>query len=206
MLGLHTHQPAGQETTLPTVSNTMTCPGCGESVSMDMNICAYCRRKITFTSVKDVRGMSATDSMKFLRAYKDALATNPNHPAVQMSLGLMQFDRGDYANALSAFDAAVSHGSDDPETYFYRAVSRFRATKPIHIKVTEAKELLELLDIAISMNPLPQYNYVKAYLIRRLIEKKGIAYRETSSDAMAAARAEHLSDADIADMDALLTT
>jgi len=142
--------------------------------------------------------------MKFLRRYKDALDKAPDNPDVQTSLGLMLFDRGQFVQARQAFDRAVANGTDNADVLFYAALARFRAKKPFQFKINEAKEILEVLDSSIMMNPLPQYFYAKAHVIETLIEKKHISYPETSAVVRQEAQDAHLTEADIIDTNQIL--
>ena len=189
---------------MPTVSETMVCYGCGASVSMDDKVCPYCGKKLTFTSIRDVRGSTAQDSIKFLKTFKDALANSPDHPGVQTSLGLVLFDRNQFDQAAQAFDKAINCGADESEVFYYAAVARFRGKKPFQFSINEAKHIVEMIDGAIMMNPLPQYFYAKSVVIKKLIEDKHMSYSTSSAQAQQEAMDAHLTDADIMDTNALL--
>ena len=189
------------------VDDNMVCPGCGASVSLQDKTCDFCGRKLTFVSMsfKAVRRATYRDSTKFLEAYKGALEKSPDNPEVLASLGYVLLDSGRYREAADALDKAVANGADDSDVLFHAALARFKCKKPFQIKLQEAQSLIDTIDSAISMNPLPQYFYTKAEFIRILFEQRYLKYSERSVDVLSQATDTGLSDADRMDVDSILT-
>lgn len=188
------------------VDEQMVCPGCGAPVSLHDKICEYCGRKLTFTSAdfKALRKSSFKESSKFLASYKEALKHSPDNPEVLSSLGFLLLDKGRYEEAGDMFSKAIEHGSDDSEVMFHAALARYKSKKAFQISVQDAKGILGILDSAISLQPLPQYYYVKAFFVKNLFEKKYLKYSESSTQLMELANQSGLSESDRKDVDVLL--
>ena len=191
---------------MPTVNSEMECPGCGASVSLQDKECAFCGRKLTFTSLnfKEVRRTTFKESAKFLNAYKNALKGSPDNPEVLASLGYVLLDRGQYEEAADALDKACGNGADDPDVLFQAALAHFKTKKPFQIKLKEAESIIARLDSAITMEARPQYLFAKAQLINLLFERRFVRYRESSASILRQADAAGLTDADRTDIESLL--
>ena len=184
----------------------MECPGCGASVALRDEVCAFCGRKLTFTSLnfKEVRKATYKESAKFLDAYKGALKNSPDNPEVLASLGYVLLDRGQYAEAADTLDKAAANGADNPDVLFRAALARYKTKRPFQITLREAEKIIACIDSAIAMEPHPEYLFVKAELIKQLFERRFVRYRERSSDVLDQANSSGLSASDRADLESLL--
>ncbi|BDR54206.1 hypothetical protein KIMH_03170 [Bombiscardovia apis] len=191
---------------MPTVDKEMVCPGCGASILKESTDCEYCGRRIVLTSlnVKQVRKAAYQDSARFLDLYKDALKKSPDNPQVLASLGYTLFDRGEYGEAINKFEQASAQGFEDADVTFHIALARLKSKKPFQIKLKEAEQIVQMIDNAIAINPLPQYYCAKSRIIRKLFEQRFVKYAWTSDEVMAEAEAAGLSESDITDIDALI--
>ena len=193
---------------MPFVDSEMECPGCGASVSLQDKECAFCGRKLTFTSLNfnEVRRTTFNESAKFLDAYKGALKDSPNNPEVLASLGYVLLDRGQYAEAAETLDKASANGASDPDVLFHAAIAHYKTKKSFQFKLAEARDIIARLDSAIAMERRPQYLFAKAELIKQLFERRFIRYKERSSDVLNQANTAGLLAADRADIESLLAS
>lgn len=188
---------------MPSVDEGMVCPGCGASVSLDQKTCDYCGRRLTFTSIKDVRKQSYKQASEFLKNYQGALSGSPDDPNVQAPLGFNLFDKGQFAEAEEAFRKA-SEGTDDPDILWYLALSKFRQQKPFEIKMERAKEIIAHLNNAIDMNPAPQYLVTKALVVNTVFERRFVKFPEKSAEILQEAGVNGLTSNDHDDVRTLM--
>lgn len=191
---------------MPIVDKEMVCPGCGASISSKDKVCESCGRKLVFTSLnfKAIRQATFKDSSKFLESYQNALKDSPNNPNVLASLGYVLLDRGQFSDAAESLNKAMSNGAEDSDVVFHAALAQYKSKKPFQIKLKEAEDIIAKLDIAITMDPKPQYFLVKSELIKTLFERRFIKYKESSSEVMNQSYEAGLTAEDKTDIESLL--
>ena len=173
------------------------CPGCGYPAAVSTGSCDSCDRPIVIRTFRSVAEMTLPEVSKYAGSYKKALAEHPDDPDLNGAAGMCFLKLRMYDKALAAFDKAIVDNFENPETYFYAAVSLLRGKKAFLHKRPEINKMLEYVDAASMIEPRGIYHYLSAYIRHDYFERKCLNVSPGWQEALAQAEDAGLSDADV---------
>ena len=144
----------------------MKCSGCGETLSPSMSECPSCGNAVVFSSFNSILKRTEQDLGKLARKLEnDPDANSPEMGnMVKFTLASCYLKLRLYDKALAKFEAAIEENLDNPETYFYAAVSLLKGKKACLTPMTNIRKALEYLDAATDIEPRGVFYFFKAYL------------------------------------------
>lgn len=153
----------------------MKCSGCGSVLAASQSFCDYCGNPVVVSSFNSIIERAAPELNKLARALeKDAIgADDPvmgcmaKFTQASCYLKLKLYDK-----ALQRFEEAIEENFDNPETYFYAAVSLLKGKKAFLTPMLSIKKAEEYLDAALSIENRGVFSYFKAYLKYDFYERK----------------------------------
>ncbi len=145
-------------------SLSIKCPGCGQPVSTGQNICEWCKGPIVITTFNSVASMPLPEINKYANSYKKALADYPDDKLLNTSIAMCYLRLKLYDKALDAFEKAIEDNFDNPETYFYAAISILKGKKAFLQQRQEINKIEEYIDAALMIEPRGIFYYFKAYI------------------------------------------
>ena len=156
----------------------LECPGCGRPVTLGQKECA-CGRPIVLSSFSSVAGVSLPDLNKYARAYQKALMANPNNAQLNQSVAMCYLKLRMYDKAFAAFERALEENMDNPETYFYAAVSLLGGQKAFLTSRVKIDKIEEMLNAAVLIEPRGVFYLFWAYIKQDYFKRK---YLRTTPD------------------------
>ncbi|MDR2026355.1 MAG: hypothetical protein LBQ01_02200 [Prevotellaceae bacterium] len=142
----------------------LACPGCGAQVSTGQTKCEYCGGPVIISTFNSVFSMPLPEVNKYAGAYRKALAENPDSQELNTSVAMCYLKLKLYDKAIPAFEKAMEDNFDNPETFFYAAVSLLRGKKAFVAQRSDIDKILEYLNAAIMIEPKGIYHYMLAYI------------------------------------------
>jgi tetratricopeptide (TPR) repeat protein len=143
---------------------SLACPGCGARVSTEQQKCEYCSGPIIISTFENVASMSLPEVNKYAGAYRKALAENPDSRELNMSAAMCYLKLKLYDKAVPVLEKAMEDNFDNPEIFFYAAVSLLRGKKAFVTQRDDIDKILEYLNAAIMIEPKGIYRYMLAYI------------------------------------------
>ena len=142
----------------------LKCPSCGGTIDTAQNICQYCQNKVMITSFKAVADMPLPAVGKHVNAYREALAADPDHKDLNISIGLCFLKLKLYDQALAALEKAMPMNFDNSEVFFYAAVCLLEGKIPfVHLRPT-IDRIISYVNSALSIEMRGIYYYFLAYI------------------------------------------
>ncbi len=166
----------------------ITCPGCGERLSLDMKTCPSCRKPVIITSFGGIRGMSAPETNKYIAQYKKALTDAPDNAAVNTSIAFCYLNLKIYDKALLAFDKAAEENFDNPETFFYAAVCLLNGKKAFFAPRPTIDKILQYIDAANMIERRGVHYLLSAYVKYDYFARKCYSVSPEYSDDLGSAK------------------
>lgn len=142
----------------------ITCPGCGAPVDTLEKKCKYCNRPIVITTFNSVYSMDAKEVMKYKGTYQKTLEENPENPEINLSMGMCLLKLNMYDKAYEKFDKAIEDSIDNPEAYFWAAVSLLKGKRPFLQLRNTVDQAIELANTARMLEDRGIFSYFIAYL------------------------------------------
>lgn len=184
----------------------LTCPGCGERLTLDMKICPSCHGPVTITSFGSLSSMSPIELNKYASAYRRALSEHPDDQRLNFSAAMCYLKLGVYEKAMPAFEKAIEDNFDDAEAYFYAAVCLFHGKKAFLQPRPVIDRALEYLSAAAMIEPKGIYYYFSAYIKYDYFARKGCLTSPDFRELLALAHEAGVSESDAALLFELLHT
>ena len=144
--------------------NDIKCPGCGAPQKYDSEICEYCGRPVIITSVRTAGTLAAGELKKYADVYRKEYSADPENTKVGLSLGICLYELKLYDNAVNVLRRCIETDFDDPELYYYLALSSLKGRKPFNVPRKEIDKIEEYLNTAIALSPCGVYYYLFAYI------------------------------------------
>lgn len=123
--------------------------------------------------------MPLPDLNKYTRTYQTALNENPDNPQLNSSVGMCYLKLKLYDKAFEAFEKAIECDFDNPETYFYAAISLLAGQKAFLTPRTKIDKIEELLNAATMIEPRGIFYLFWAYIKQDYFKRK---FLRTSPD------------------------
>lgn len=180
----------------------MKCSGCGAALSASQSFCDYCGNPVVVTSFNSIIERAAPDLNKLARALEKDASSSDDPEMGNMAkftqascyLKLKLYDK-----ALARFEEAIEENFDNPETYFYAAVSLLKGKKAFLTPLSIIRKAEEFLDAALSIENRGVFYYFKAYLKYDFYARKFLRVTPSWQEELLSAQANNLSPFD-ADM------
>lgn len=182
----------------------LNCPVCGAAVSTKQKLCEYCDNELVITSFTSVLSMGSKQSRKYIESYRQALATDPDNAHINSAVAMCYLNLGLHDKAYEAFSRAIEDDFDNPETYFYCAVSRLEGKRPYSLTLSEVRKVEQYLDAAISIEPRGVFYLFHAFVKHDFFERKCLNTTPDYRELFATAREIGVSDTDVAVLEELL--
>lgn len=159
----------------------LECPGCGRPVSISQKECS-CGRPIIISTFQSISGMSLPELNKYARTYQNALKDCPESIEISNSIAMCYLKLKMYDNAYAAFEKAIESNFDNPETYFYAAVSLLSGQKAFLATRQKIDKIEELINAATMIEPRGIFyvfwSYIKHDYFKRKFLKTSPDYQE----------------------------
>jgi len=139
------------------------CPNCGGTqFSTDLKKCLFCGGAVILTNYGD---FSSIDIKKYENSYREQLAKNPNHEALNMSLAMCFLKKKLYDKAIPFFEKAIDDTLAEPETLFFASVCLLKGGKAfLANREKQINPIIAYLNSAIQEEPKGIYHYFLAYI------------------------------------------
>lgn len=175
----------------------ITCPGCGERLTLDMKKCPSCHGPVVISTFNSVYSMSSLDTNKYANAYKKALSENPNDRELNISIAMCYLKLNLFDKALPAFEKAIEDNFDNSEAYFYAAVCLLKGKKAFLQPRPIIDRIIEYINAAIMIEPKGIYYYFLAYIKYDYFARKSYITTPNHEETLLLARQTGFSDYDV---------
>jgi tetratricopeptide (TPR) repeat protein len=128
------------------------CPQCGAPAKLDAHRCAYCEAEFIITSLASLERFDKEGIQKYLKHYRQRLEQEPGSGELNLAMGICHLDLGLYEDATRFFDEAVKTQRENPDCYYYQAISIVRGRKSKLLTLNEARKVEEKLRAATQMD------------------------------------------------------
>jgi len=162
----------------------INCPGCGARVSTGQSECEWCHKPIIISTFNSVYSMPMPEVNKFVGAYRQALAENPDNQELNNSVAMCYLKLKLYDKALPAFEKAMEDNFDNSETFFYAAVCLLKGRKAFLLTRPEIDKIEEYINAAIMIEPRGVYYYLLAYIKYDYFNRKFFKTSPTYQEAL----------------------
>lgn len=167
---------------------TLNCPGCGAPVSRNQKKCDFCEREILISSFSSLYILEPTELNKYAAAYKAMAESEPLDAGINTSLGFCYLKLRVYDRAQSAFEVAISQNLNNPDAYFYAAVSLLNGGKAFLTKRAVIEKIESYVNAAITLEEKPIFHYFKSYIKYDYYNRKSYSTTPTYLEALSTAR------------------
>lgn len=181
----------------------LECPGCGRPVTIGQKECS-CGRPIIISTFSSVAEMPLPELNKYARAYQKALVSNPNNTLLNNSVAMCYLKLKMYDKALAAFEKAIEDNFDNPETYFYAAISLLGGKKAFLTPRAKIDKIEEMLNAAVSIEPRGIFYLLWAYIKLDYFKRKFLHTTPDYSSLLNTAKVYGYSDLDRDNLFAIL--
>lgn len=175
----------------------LTCPGCGERLSLELKKCPSCHKPVVITTFNSVNDMSLLEVNKYASSYREALSKAPDNKELNLSAAMCFLKLKLYDKAIPAFGKAIEDNFDNSEAYFYAAISLLRGKKAFLTPRGDIDKIEEYINAANMIEPKGIYYYFWAYIKYDYFFRKYFNTSPTYSQALSTARQYGLSSADV---------
>ena len=148
------------------------CPNCGAPVSPDSEKCSYCDSPVIITSFASALGV--TDLSKYTQAYKSALSSSPDDPALNAAAGFCYLRLKMYGNALSSFQRAIDGGVINSEVFFWAGVCCLGGKKAFLARREVIDKAEEYINAARVLEDRGIYAYFGSYIRYDYFKRKSL--------------------------------
>lgn len=142
----------------------INCPGCGAPVDTSTKNCKYCGRPILISSMSSLAGFDSVSLKKYAAEYQKINASNPDSPDLTLSLALIFLKLRLFDKANKYFDLLIEENPENPEVYFYSAMSHLSGKKPFLLTRKDIDAICDLLEAANAIEEKSTYHFLLAYL------------------------------------------
>ena len=184
------------ECKMPEVIN-LTCPGCGARLQIDQKKCEYCDAPVIISSITDIFSISAQNITKYSKSYENDLSQNPDNAELTNSLAFCYIRLGFYDKALEKFDKAIELDMNNPNTYFFAAVSVLAGRKPFLTPRQDIDKIEKYLNAALALEENGLFRYFQAYIKHDYFKRKFFKTSPTWEECLERAKSDKFSPADV---------
>ncbi len=175
----------------------LKCPGCGEPSPPSAKQCRYCGRPVVISTFRSIRDLTPPEAHKYASAYGTYLETSPNSE-IEMALGICMLKLGLHQKALERLSKAIAGDVDNPDAYFYAAVTLLGGKRPFLVPMAQVREALVHLDAARMLEERGIFDYMSSLIRRDFFERKHLRISPTADDELVRAYENNVTQADIA--------
>jgi tetratricopeptide (TPR) repeat protein len=174
----------------------LKCPGCGAPSDSQGANCDYCGRPIVITSFRDLSDIIGSDLSKYSVAYTDFAKKNPESVQIQLALAICKIKLNQFESAKRVLTELLEKVATNPDVYFYLAVSLLDGKSAFVTSLSNAKEILSLLNSANSIEPSGLNALFQAYVAFDYFERKFLNLSPNFMELLQKSRELGLSSAD----------
>lgn len=149
---------------MSTEIKSICCPNCGAPQPIDARECRYCNSPVIISTYQSVADMSLPLLNKYVGAYKKELQKDEDNPSAQKSMAFCYMKLKIYDKAIECFSKAIEEVFDEPDLYFYLAISLLRGKKAFLAPRKDIDQLEEYIQAALSLENKGIYYYFWAYV------------------------------------------
>ena len=175
----------------------LNCPNCGDAVDTAQKTCRSCRQPVIISTFNSVYSMPAPLLNKYASAYRQALATDPENPDINLSIAMCYLKLRLYDKALGAFEKAVEQNFDNADALFSAAICLLRGKKAFLAQRAQIDKIEEYINAAIMIEPKGIYFYFLAYIKYDYFTRKSFNTQPTYQAAYAEAQQKGFSQFDV---------
>jgi tetratricopeptide (TPR) repeat protein len=174
----------------------LKCPGCGAPSDSQRANCDYCGRPIVITSFRDLSDIIGSDLSKYSVVYTDFAKNNPESVQIQLALAICKIKLNQFESAKRVLTKLLEKVATNPDVYFYLAVSLLDGKSAFVTSLSNAKEILSLLNSANSISPSGLNALFQAYVAFDYFERKFLNVSPNFMELLQKSRELGLSSAD----------
>ena len=149
----------------------LECPGCGRPISIGQKECS-CGRPLVISTFTSVASMPLPEVNKYAKTYQKVLSAVPNNAEAHNSIAMCYLKLKMYEKALASYEKAIEEDFDNPETYFYAAVSCLSGKKAFVAPRANIDKAEELLNAAVMIEPRGVFYLFWAYIKQDYYKRK----------------------------------
>lgn len=166
---------------------SLTCPSCGAKISLDKEECEYCGSTLIFSEFNSIFSMGDSYVGKCINAYSQAIE-HLYSPELMFSAGMCYLKIRLFDKAFQCFEKAIVSSFNNPDIYFFSALSLLNGKKPFFSKRETIDKIETLINTALSIEPKGIYYYFWGYIKYDYFERKFLKttpdYRECLNNAV----------------------
>ena len=142
----------------------LTCPGCGDRVTISQKECKFCHKPIIISTFNSVYSMSMPEVNNYTNEFKKALIENPDNKDLNTSIAMCYLKLKLYDKALLAFEKAIVENFNNSEIFFYASVCLLQGNKAFLVQRPTIDKIEEYINAALMIEPKGIYYYFWAYI------------------------------------------
>lgn len=142
----------------------LQCNGCGANISPDNTTCFYCHSENIIVSHKHPLNVEENHAKKIANYFKLQVRENPTDGEALFALGLFYLNLKLYDLALKNFELAIINLPEEPDVYYYYALSLIRGRRPKSMNLNEIRKTTEYLNTSIQLDDKEKYYYLAAII------------------------------------------
>jgi len=116
--------------------------------------------------------MKPSELNNYANAYREVLSENPDNQEINTSLGFCYLKLELYDEAIDAFEKAMKNNTDNPEPFFYAAVSLLKGQKAFVAPRPNIDKIEKYINAALKIEPKGIYYYFQAYIKQDYFHRK----------------------------------
>lgn len=182
----------------------LSCPGCGDRVTIGQKECRFCHKPIIISSFSSVYSMAIPEVNKYASEYRKALVDNPDNMEINTSIAMCYLKLKLYEKALLAFEKALEDNFDNSEVYFYAAISLLQGKKAFLVRRPQIDKIEKYINAALMIEPRGIYYYLWTYIKYDYFHRKSFNTSPTYAEVFQLANDHGVSEYDIEQLYSIL--
>ena len=128
------------------------CPNCGAPAGPSARNCTHCKAEFFLKTLAYVGNLGNAAVQKYVNLYKGLLRANDDDGEAMLGLGICYLQLKLYAVATTNFNKAIEVIPDQPDVYYYYALSLIGGRALRTLRDSEVSHILEYLNTAIQLD------------------------------------------------------
>ncbi len=128
------------------------CPNCGAPAGPSARSCTHCKAEFFVKTLAYVGSLEPSAVQKYVNFYKGLLRAKDDDGEASMSLGMCYLQLRLYPVAAKHFENAIALVPNQPDVYYYYALSLIAGRALRTLRDSEVNHILEYLNTAIQLD------------------------------------------------------
>jgi tetratricopeptide (TPR) repeat protein len=146
------------------VVEIIRCKGCGANLSPEHTTCIYCLSENIVKANENPFNLDQKLTKQYANYFKSKVQNYPKDSNAVFSLGLFYLNLKLYDLSIKSFQKALELNPEEPEIYYYLALSLIKGRRPKSILFKEIKEIEQFNNTALKLGDKAKYYYLAAII------------------------------------------